>query len=82
MYGQFEPLKGNTTEINIGINNVSNYEHVPKVKWYILTIKEFTRCIQDYIFFKIYHHVWSYKWHKIKISGLIHLMSFEESMIK
>jgi hypothetical protein len=45
MDGQFENLRGKLAELQIGLNTVSNDEHVPDIERYIRTIKERTRGI-------------------------------------
>jgi hypothetical protein len=52
MDGQFEPLRGDLSEMQILLNVVSKAEHVPEIERSNRTIKERTRCIYSQFPFK------------------------------
>ena len=45
--GEFEPLRGPLSSMEITLNAASNAEHVPGIERHIRTIKERTRCIYN-----------------------------------
>ena len=47
MDGQFEPIRGNLSEMSITMNTVAKGEHVPEVERQIRTIKERVRCVYN-----------------------------------
>ena len=52
MDGQFEPIRGDLSNLGITLNTVANDEHVPKVERYIRTLKERTRATYNTLPFK------------------------------
>jgi hypothetical protein len=52
MDGQFENLRGELADMQIGLNTVSNDEHVPDIEQHIRTIKERARCMYNMMPFK------------------------------
>jgi hypothetical protein len=52
MDGQFENLRGDLADMQIGLNTVSNDEHVPDIEGHIRTMKERTRCTYNMLPFK------------------------------
>ena len=52
MDGQFENLRGDLADMQIGLNTVSNDEHVPDIERHIRTIKERTRSMYNMLPFK------------------------------
>jgi septation ring formation regulator EzrA len=47
MDGQFENLRGDLADMQIGLNTVSSDEHVPDIERHIRTIKERTRSMYN-----------------------------------
>jgi hypothetical protein len=52
MDGQFENLQGDLADIGIGLNTVSNDEHVPNIECHICIMKERTRIMYNLLPFK------------------------------
>jgi hypothetical protein len=52
MDGQFENLQGDLADMQIGLNTVSNDEHVPDIERHIRTMKERTRSMYNMLPFK------------------------------
>lgn len=52
MDGQFEPIRGALSEMQITLNTVARGEHVPEIERQIRTIKERARCVFNTLPFK------------------------------
>jgi hypothetical protein len=52
MDSQFENLRGDLADLHIGLNTVSNNEHVPDIEQHIRTMKERTRSTWNMLPFK------------------------------
>ena len=52
MDGQFEPIRGDLSNLGITLNTIANDEHVPEVERYISTLKERTHATYNMLPFK------------------------------
>ena len=52
MDGQFESLRGDLADLQIGLNTVSNDEHVPDIERHIRTMNERARSVYNMLPFK------------------------------